>query len=299
MPEDEASWGAMHLMFATRSGNVRRNELADFIHINRSGKIAMKLDEGDQIVGVRICTPDDDVLLVTANGRCIRFPVDDVRVFAGRTSTGVRGIRLGKDAQLGVDEVISITILRHVDADPAEARAYVKHANAMRRAALEEDEPDTAVVDNDDEADNGEEAEETTLTPERYAELGAAEQFLLTVSENGYGKRTSAFEYRVTGRGGKGIIAMAVTPRNGHLVASFPTDPDDQIMLVTDGGQLIRCPVNDIRVAGRSTQGVTIFNTAEDETVVSVERVSEVDVEVEDEPTDDGSGGAGTQGARP
>jgi DNA gyrase subunit A len=302
MSEDEESWGAMHLMFATRSGNVRRNELADFIHINRSGKIAMKLDEGDQIVGVRICSPDDDVLLVTANGRCIRFPVDDVRVFAGRTSTGVRGIRLGKDAQLGVDEIISITILRHVDAEPAEARAYVRHANAMRRAALEEDEPDAAVVDsdvgdNDDEADE-DAGEEAALTPERYAELGAAEQFLLTVSENGYGKRSSAFEYRVTGRGGKGIIAMAVTPRNGHLVASFPIDPDDQIMLVTDGGQLIRCPVNDIRVAGRSTQGVTIFNTAQDETVVSVERVSEVDVEVEDEPTDDGNGGAGTQDAR-
>ncbi len=284
LPDDEETWGDHQLMFATKSGGVRRNALADFININRSGKIAMKLDEGDEIVRVRICSPEDNVLLVTANGRCIRFRVDDVRVFAGRTSTGVRGIRLGGDKKLGDDEVISMTILRHVGTTPAEARAFIKQSNAVRRAAAGEmeDELDTVDVEGDGEEDG----EEAALSPERYAELGAAEQFILTVSENGYGKRSSAFEYRVSGRGGKGIIAMAVTPRNGRLLAAFPVDVDDQIMLVTDGGQLIRCPVNDIRVAGRSTQGVTIFNTASDEHVMSVARIND-DEEADGEEDED------------
>ena len=273
MPEDEATWSDLHLMFATRSGGVRRNELADFINIHKGGKIAMKLDDGDGIVGVQICNPTDDVVLTTANGRCIRFRVEDVRVFAGRTSTGVRGIKLGKDKELGPDEVISMTVLRHVETTPAEARAYLKQANAVRRAANGEDDPEADVeIAEDEPEENG---EEVTVSPERYAELGGAEQFVLTVSENGYGKRSSAFEYRVSGRGGKGIIAMAVNKRNGRLVASFPVEDGDDIMLVTDGGQLIRCPVGDIRIAGRSTQGVTIFNTASDESVVSVERLSE------------------------
>ena len=273
MPEEEESWSNLQLMFATRSGGVRRNELADFININRGGKIAMKLDEGDGIIGVDICTPADDIVLTTANGRCIRFRVEDVRVFAGRTSTGVRGIKLGKNKELGEDEIISMAVLRHVETTPAEARAYLKQANAIRRAANGEQElePEAEDLDEDPE-ENG---EEVTLTPERYAELGAAEQYLLTVSENGYGKRTSAYEYRVSGRGGKGIIAMAVNRRNGRLIASFPVEDGHHIMLVTDGGQLIRCPVSDIRIAGRSTQGVTIFNTSSDEHVVSVERVNE------------------------
>ena len=273
MPEDEESWGDLQLMFATRSGGVRRNELADFVSINKTGKIAMKLDEGDGIVGVQICTPQDDVMLTTANGRCIRFRVEDVRVFAGRTSTGVRGIKLGKDKELGEDSVISMAILRHVDTTPAEARAYLKQAGAMRRAA--NDDPDAeleAEAVDEDEEDNGEEVE---LTSDRYTAMGAAEQFVLTVSENGYGKRTSAYEYRVSGRGGKGIIAMAVNRRNGCLIASFPIEDGDEIMLVTDAGKLIRCPVGDVRIAGRSTQGVTIFKTADDENVVSVERLSE------------------------
>ncbi len=280
MPDNEKSWSELHLMFATKTGSVRRNELADFININRSGKIAMKLDEGDEIVGVRICSVDEDVLLVTANGRCIRFKVGDVRVFASRASTGVRGIRLGKDKELGEDEIIEMTILRHYETTPAEARAYLKQSSAIRRAVSEEGELE-AVVEEDDE-DLDEDSEETTLSPEKYAEMGAAEQYLLTLSENGYGKRSSAYEYRVTGRGGKGIIAMAVTPRNGRLIASFPVEAGDQIMLVTDGGKLIRCPVNDIRVAGRSTQGVTIFSTAEEEHVVSVEHINEVDDDEDD-----------------
>ena len=260
MPEDEASWGTLQLMFATRSGNVRRNELSDFESINRNGKIAMKLEPGDQIAGVDICTVADDVLLTTAHGQCIRFAVEDVRIFKGRDSTGVRGIRLEDD-----DHVISMALLHHVEASADERLAYLKMARAVAGDEVEEN--------------GGSEEEATTqdamLGQERYAEMGAAEQIILTVSSNGYGKRTSSYEYRITGRGGKGITAMAVNDRNGPLVASFPVEDEDQIMLVTDGGQLIRCPVHDIRKAGRSTQGVIVLDTAEDEHVVSVERISE------------------------
>jgi DNA gyrase subunit A len=260
MPEDESTWSALHLMFATRSGTVRRNELSDFENINRSGKIAMKLDEGDQIAGVEICSATDDVHLTTAHGQCIRFAVDDVRVFKGRDSTGVRGIRLEEG-----DTVISMSILRHVEATADERAAFLKMSRAV---AGEEIEQGTS----DEEARS-----DTSLSQERYAAMGAAEQTILTVSANGYGKRTSSYEYRITGRGGKGIVAMAVNDRNGPLVASFPVEQSDQIMLVTDGGQLIRCPVNGIRKAGRATQGVIIINTADDEHVVSVEAISEED----------------------
>ena len=263
MPEDESSWGSLQLMFATRTGNVRRNELSDFESINRNGKIAMKLDPGDQIAGVDICTIADDVLLTTARGQCIRFPVDDVRIFKGRDSTGVRGIRIEEG-----DHVISMALLRHVEASADERIAYLKMARAVAGDEVEE---------NGNGNGNGEEeaTQGAMLSQERYAEMGAAEQTILTVSSNGYGKRTSSFEYRITSRGGKGITAMAVNDRNGPLVASFPVENEDQIMLVTDGGQLIRCPVNDIRKAGRSTQGVIVLDTADDEHVVSVERISE------------------------
>ncbi|MEL7029466.1 MAG: DNA gyrase C-terminal beta-propeller domain-containing protein, partial [Pseudomonadota bacterium] len=276
LPEDESEWSELHVMFATKSGGVRRNRLSDFTQINRNGKIAMKLDEGDRIIGVSICREDDNVLLTTANGYCIRFPVSEVRVFSGRTSTGVRGVKLGTDKAFGEDAAIGMSILRSVDASPDEARAYLKHASAMRRAAG--DDEDAAEAD-----DAG--AEETILSPERIAQLGAAEQFVLTVTENGYGKRTSAFEYRVSGRGGKGIIAITTTARNGRVVASFPVEDADQIMVVTDGGQLIRCPVDGIRIAGRNTQGVTILNTREDERVVSIEHLGDVaaDDDAEDE----------------
>ena len=270
LPEDTSTWGELELMFATRTGNVRRNSLADFENINRNGKIAMKLDEGDQIVDVALCAPTDDVLLTTAAGQCIRFPADDVRLFKGRDSTGVRGIRLDDE---GGDTVISMAILAHVEATPAERIAYLRQATAMRRATGETAENGVeaeGAIDTDAEEATGEE-----LTLERYAELGAREQFVLTVSSRGFGKRTSSYEYRVSGRGGKGILAMVVNDRNGPLVASFPVDDSDQIMLVTDGGQLIRCPVDDVRIAGRNTQGVRIFRTDEDETVASVERVPE------------------------
>ncbi len=281
MPEDDEDCSNLHLMFATKSGSVRRNELSDFVKINRNGKIAMKLDEGDSIIGVSICDENHDVLLTTANGRCIRFKVGDVRVFAGRNSVGVRGIKLGKDKEMGEDEVISMAILRHVDISPPEARAYLKLRRQIEGADGEDLEE---VIEADEDADG--DSDEVHIDQERYTELSAAEQFLLTVSDNGYGKRSSAFEYRVTGRGGKGIIAMTVNKRNGPLIASFPVEDADEIMLVTDGGQLIRCPVDDVRVAGRSTQGVTIFNTAEDEHVVSVEHISEVDDDEDDESQD-------------
>ena len=258
LPQDEDSWSNYHVMFATGFGNVRRNDLSDFVNINKSGKIAMKPEEGEVIVGVELCTENDDVLLTNNAGRCIRFPVTDVRVFRSRNSTGVRGIKLGKD-----EKVISLSILMHSDASPAERNSYLKQAAMFRRAT---DETDEDVNDTELE----ETSEEAVLSPERYAAMGAQEQFLLTVSENGYGKRSSAYEYRVSGRGGKGIIAMTVTDRNGPLVASFPIKETDQIMLVTDSGTLIRCPVNDVRVAGRNTQGVTIFKTDEDAHVVSV-----------------------------
>jgi DNA gyrase subunit A len=261
LPDDDGDAANLHLMFATRSGGVRRNALDDFENINRSGKIAMKLEAGDMIAGVEICTDADDVLLTTAQGQCIRFPVNDVRVFKGRDSTGVRGIKLE-----GGDHVISMAIIRHVDATAEERLAFLKMSRAV---AGEDAEPETS--DEEEVVDAG-------LSQERYAAMGAAEQVILTVSSNGYGKRTSSFEYRITNRGGKGIVAMAVNERNGPLVASFPVEHSDQIMLVTDGGQLIRCPVDDIRKAGRSTQGVIVIDTADDESVVSVESLSEDDV---------------------
>ena len=273
LPEDETTWGSLELMFATKSGDVRRNSLADFVNINRNGKIAMKLEEGDRIVRVAICRPDENVLLTTAAGRCIRFPVEDVRVFQGRNSTGVRGIRL----EAG-DEVISMAILptprrRPMSARPTSSRRWrcagPKAPTLAEGAPEPEAETETAVGN-------------VELTPQRYAELGALEQFVLTVSERGFGKRSSSYDYRISGRGGKGIVAMIVNERNGRLVASFAVEDNDQIMLVTDGGKLIRCPVDDVRIAARNTQGVRIFKTEEDEKVVSAERVPE-----------DGNGGGG------
>lgn len=265
LPSDESTWGDLNVMFATSFGNVRRNDLSDFISINRNGKIAMKPDEGERIIGVETCSDSDDVLLTSSNGRAIRFPVEKVRVFRSRNSTGVRGIKLDDGAS-----VISLAILRGSDATPAERATYLKQAAAIRRAAAGEEAEIEEVATDDEEV-----TEEVALSPERYAEMGANEQFILAVSENGYGKRSSAYEYRVSGRGGKGIIAMTVTERNGDLLAAFPVEENDQIMLVTDGGTLIRCPVFDIRIAGRNTQGVTIFKTEDDARVVSVAHLGE------------------------
>lgn len=264
VPEDEAAWAQYDVMFATRSGNVRRNKLSDFQGIKRNGKIAMKLDDGDSIVGVGLCNAaQNDILLTTALGRCIRFATEEVRVFAGRDSTGVRGIRLA-----GGDNVISMAVLRSVEASPAERSAYVKHANAMRRATGDEVEE---VAAPDDEESDG----EVTLSVERIAELGAAEEIILTVSTEGFGKRSSAYEFRRTGRGGQGLLAQDLTKKGGRLAASFPVEEFDEILLVTDQGQLIRTPVNQVRMVGRNTSGVTIFRTSKDEHVVSVERLAD------------------------
>jgi DNA gyrase subunit A len=266
LPEDEASWDKYDVMFATSRGTVRRNKLSDFVQVNRGGKIAMKLDEGEHIVDVQICTENDDVLLTTAKGQCIRFAVTDVRVFKGRDSMGVRGINLADG-----DDIISMAILRHVEATGEERAAYLK----MRRAVTGEQMGADADASDDAEETNA----DATLSQERYAEMSAQEQCILTLSEKGYGKRTVSYEYRITGRGGKGITAMAVNSRNGKLVASFPVENSDQIMLVTDGGQLIRVPVEGIRVVGRNSQGVTIFSTRDKEKVVSVEHIEGEDDE--------------------
>ena len=268
LPADESSWGDYDVMFATASGNVRRNKLSDFVQVNRAGKIAMKLDEGDHIVDVQICSERDDVLLTTRRGQCIRFPVPDVRVFKGRDSTGVRGIGLAKD-----DEVISLAILRHFEASPAERAAYLKQSGAIRRAATGEDlEPEEPTVE---AADAEEVAAEEALSPERYAEMGGAEQYVLTATDRGYGKRSSSFEFRVSGRGGKGIRATDPTKLNeiGPLVAAFPVEVSDEIMLVSNGGQLIRVPVDGIRIVSRASKGVRVFNTSDGERVVSVEHI--------------------------
>jgi DNA gyrase subunit A len=262
LPEDEKSWDKLDVMFATTRGTVRRNKLSDFADVRRSGIIAMKLDEGDAIVDVQICTESDDVLLTAAAGQCIRFAVNDVRVFQGRTSMGVRGINLADG-----DKLISMAILRHVEASAEERAAYLRRANAVRRGQN---------GDAEEVAVDAEEAEGTIeLGETRYVEMSAAEQLVLTISEKGFGKRTSSYEYRTTGRGGKGIVAMTITEKNGPLVASFPIEESDQIMLVTDGGQLIRCPVDGIRIAGRATQGVIVFSTGDGEKVASVERLTE------------------------
>jgi DNA gyrase subunit A len=258
LPENEAKWGEMYVMFATAGGDIRRNKLSDFVDVKANGKIAMKLGKGDRLIGVQTCSEDDDVLLAAANGQAIRFPVSDVRVFSGRTSTGVRGIRLGEG-----DHVISMSILRHVDVETEERVAYLR-ASKKRRGSEEESIAEAA----DEEI--GEIATTVTLTPERYAELESREEFILTVTANGFGKRSSAYEYRIAGRGGQGVANIEVSERNGHVVASFPVRHRDQIMLVTDRGQLIRCPVDDIRIAGRKTQGVVLFKTDEGEKVVSV-----------------------------
>ena len=266
LPEDEAAWAGMDVMFATQSGDVRRNKLSDFARINRNGKIAMKLEPDDHIVGVNLCTDAQDVLLTTNLGRCIRFAVGEVRVFAGRESTGVRGVRLAAG-----DRVISMAILRRVEVSPEERRAYLKHAAAMRRATGEEDAAETVVEGPAEDADEADVAE-AALSMERIVELDAGAETILTVDSEGYGKRTLAYEYRRSGRGGQGLIAHDLA-RAGRVVAAFPVEPFDEVLLVTDSGQLIRVPVGGIRIASRNTRGVTIFRTGEGEHVVGVERL--------------------------
>jgi len=290
LPEDETTWGELDIMFATRKGTVRRNSLADFTDIRANGKIAMKLEEGEGIVGVETCSSSDDVLLTTDGGRAIRFSVDDVRVFAGRNSTGVRGIRLGKN-----DEVISLSILRHFEASPAERNTFIRQFGANRRAVLgHEDEPEPVIVA-DEEGE--EEVGDAALSLERYAQMDAAQQFVLTVNQKGFGKISSSFDFRVFNRGGRGVQATDLSKIDeiGPLVAAFPVEDADQIMLVSDGGTLIRVPVEGIRFTSRAAKGVRVFHTAADEKVVSVERISEAEAEAEEEDGPEaGESGAGS-----
>ena len=260
LPQDESLWDSLHLLFATASGSVRRNRLSDFRNVRSAGLIAMKLDEGDRLIGVATCREGQDAFLATRKGRCIRFELSDdtVRVFAGRDSSGVRGIRLVEG-----DEVISLSVLRHVEATNEERAAYLRQANAKRRNNGDED------VDAAPEAD--EPVGEVTLDEDRVAELEQAEEFLLTVTDAGFGKRTSAYEYRVTGRGGQGIANITLAPRNGTaVVATLPVEDDDDVMLVTDAGRLIRVPARQVRRTGRQAMGVTLFRVDAGEHVTSV-----------------------------
>ena len=263
MPAEEETWGSLHVMFATTAGTVRRNALSDFTRVPSNGKIAMKLDDGDRLINVQPCTVENDVLLATRHGKAIRFPVAEVRVFSGRDSMGVRGIRLADD-----DEVVSMSILRHVDyqdvpdTDILEREIYLRQTAYQRRATGDGTADEAGPPD-------------VLLDEERFARLGAEEEFILTVTENGTGKRTSAYEYRITRRGGQGIFNIDMTDKTGCVISAFPVTHTDEIMLVTDAGQLIRCPVDEIRIKGRRTQGVWILRVNDGERVVSVSVIGE------------------------
>ena len=249
MPYDQSD-EKNNIIFATSTGNIRRNRLTDFHNINANGKIAMKLKEDDKLVNVIICSEKDNIFMSTKLGKCIRFGCKDLRVFSGRSSIGVRGIRLSKN-----DSVISLAILNGIDFDVDERNEYLKVSSLMRKS---------------------EKYEMELLSEEKLNILKENEEFILSVTDKGFGKRSSAFEYRKTNRGGVGIANMQLGERNGsEVVASFPITDNDQLMLVTDKGKLIRCPVNDIRIAGRQTQGVTLFNVSDEEKVVSVAKLDE------------------------
>ena len=259
LPEDEDSWENLHAIFATAKGNVRRNLLSDFSNVRANGKIAIRLSEGDSLVGVAACNEDDDVLMAAKGGKCIRFPATKVRLFKGRNSDGVRGIKLADG-----DEVVSMSILHHVNMDQEQKLAYLRYAAAKRRGE-DPEKPDE-------------------IDEERLAALEEREEFILSITVNGYGKRTSSYEYRITGRGGSGLINIETSERNGDVIAAFPIEVQDQLMMVTDQGRLIRVPVHDVRIAGRNTQGVTLFKVGDEENIVSVDRIQET----EDDEEDDG-----------
>ena len=267
LPENEAECKNMFTMFATSKGNIRRNSLMDFVNVQANGKIAMKLDEGDKLINVRICSEDDDIILATRKGQCLRTPVTAVRVFAGRASTGVRGIRL-----IGDDEVISMSTLKHCEASVEQRDEYAKISSAIKHM--------TAERNDGTEATPEETGLLSSLTAAQYRDMAEKEEFILTVTSTGYGKRTSAYEYRVAGRGGQGIGNIEMSARNKEVVSSFPIEDNHQIMMVTDAGKVIRMPVKDIRIAGRKTQGVILFRLAENEKVVSV---TWLDADAEDE----------------
>jgi len=280
LPEDEASWAELTVMFATAKGNVRRNALSDFGDVRANGKIAMKFegeDAGDRLIAVATCSDADDVLLATRNGKAIRFPVADVRIFAGRSSVGVRGIRLLRSPEGGDDQVISMSILRHEEIAPDVRNAYLSMARDRRRAMGEESE--AAASQNGDqppETEDGDSEAAAALSEEMFADLAAREEFVLSLTEKGYGVRSSAYDYRITGRGGQGLNNMDLSRRSDAVVAVFPIGHKDQLMLVTNTGMVIRVPVHDIRIARRGSAGVVVFKVGDGERVVSVARLPEV-----------------------
>jgi DNA gyrase subunit A len=263
LPQDESLWEGLHLIFGTAAGNVRRNRLSDFRNVRAAGLIAMRLDHGDELIGVQTCREGDDALLATRKGRVIRFTAaaEQLRVFAGRDSSGVRGIRLASG-----DRVIALSVLRHVEASVAERATYLRGATQRRRAAGEDVEQNGSGL-----AEEGEEASaEVAMTVERLGDLEAAEEIIFTVTDGGFGKRSSAYEYRVTGRGGQGIAGIELRKRNGReVVASFPVRPGDDVMLVTDNGRLIRLPAEQVRITGRQSMGVTLLRLNDGERVTS------------------------------
>ena len=286
LPEKQEDCEGLSVMFATSSGNIRRNRLDDFYRVLSNGKIAMKLEEGDKLVDVQICRENQDILLATAGGRCVRCPVSCVRVFESRASTGVRGIRL-----LGNDRVISMSVLEHVAAETDKKDAYLKMAIAKRSAAGAVE--DAEVVDSDDTTENTTEA---VLSDEEFAQMEKDEQFILTVTSAGFGKRSSAYQYRITSRGAQGITNIDTTKVPADVVASMPVTDDEHVMLVTDGGKLIRMRVSDIRIVGRNSKGVILFRMTGDEKVVSVsvvkdygedENVSENEENTSETPVDE------------
>ena len=267
MPVDrpEEEWDDLQVIFATSAGTVRRNALSDFTNVKSNGKIAMKFEgehEGTTLINARICSHDDDVMLVTNSGRAIRFPTTDVRVFNSRASVGVRGIRLQGD-----DKVVSMSVIRHFEAEAEERAAYLK----MRRAM--------AGLADDAENEDDEEVVAGAISQERYAEMSAAENLLLTITAKGSGKLSSSHDYPVRGRGGMGVTAMDKAMRGGAIVSSFPVELADQIMLVTSTGQSIRVPIEGISFRSRSAGGVKVFDTAKREEVVSVAWIAETDDE--------------------
>ncbi|MFW7270179.1 DNA gyrase subunit A [Gluconacetobacter sp. Hr-1-5] len=291
LPQDETLWENLHLVFATASGNVRRNRLSDFRNIRASGLIAMKLDEGDRLIGVATCREGQDVFLATRNARCIRFQITDdtLRVFAGRDSSGVRGIRLGEG-----DEVNSLCVLNHVEATVEERASYLRMANARRRAELAASEDTEETTDAPADASDEEAVPaDSVIDPERFAELELGEEILLIVSNAGFGRRSSAYDYRVTGRGGQGISNMTFTSgkRGTEVVATLPVIGGTDVMLVTDAGRLIRVPVDQIRVMSRQASGVTLFRLDTTEHVISVFPV------MEDDDDNEGDDGDATEGA--
>ncbi len=258
MPENQEEWDKMHIMFATSNGNIRRNDLSDFKKIQSNGKIAIRMDEDDTLVNVSACSEDDHILLASKKGKAVRFPVNAVRVFKSRTSDGVRGMKLASD-----DKVISMTILHGIKASMEEREAYltipVEKRMEISKATEEfnlEDHP-------------------VSLSDEQIIDLAKGEEFILTISENGFGKRSSAYHYRITNRGGTGIVNMVLSEKTGEVVASMPAKMNDEIMLITNNGKLIRCKLNSVRITGRSTSGVILFKTEKDEKVVSASLIAD------------------------